>query len=136
MAARVIMTRWMHEGASFHESVYQAHRDFGVGMRDAVVLAERAYRGGGIARDVCYLRGWLRVRAMVQDKPEALDLLRMGRVGCDDLATLQRLLAEGNARPPCYLPSLSVSLRATAVGTNAEISPPSFLTSFTRLDAT
>ena len=136
MAARVVIARWMHEGASFHESVYRLHRDSGVEIDDAVVLAERAYRGGGIARDVCYLRGWLRVRAAVRTQPEVFDLLRLGRVGVDDISTLKRLFADGLVRPPCYLPNLSVSLAATAVGTSAEMSPPSLLTSLTRLDAT
>ena len=136
LAMRVLAARWLHEGASYPESVARLMREFGAAPTTAVVVAERTYRGGGVARDVCYLRGWLRVRAAVQAEPDAARLLQAGRVGVADLPWLRDLKSRGILRDSPYRPSLVASLRATGSGTNSETSPPSFLTSLTRLEAT
>lgn len=139
-AARVWVTDRMHAGARFGDVARDLVRQFAFSARDAIALGERAYRGGGVARDAAYLRGWLRVRRALNAGEATIDELRIGRVGLDDLETLRELIAMGELRPPVYCPdlsrSLSRSLGATAVGTNASTFPPSFAASLTKFDET
>ncbi len=139
LAARVLTTDWVHQGASFGEAALSLHKDFGFPAARAITLCERAYRGGGVARDVVYLRSWLRVRRTLRTAPNTLDRLRLGKLGLDDLAEVEWLARERwLTLRPAYLPSLSLakSLTSTGVGTNLETSPPSLQTSLQRLDET
>ena len=81
LAARVLATDGMHRGASFGEIARLLHLDHGFRPAHAIAIAERAYRGGGVARDVGYLAGWLRVRSAILARDVTLDELRSGRVG-------------------------------------------------------
>ena len=47
---------------------------------EAIGIAERAYRGGGVARDAGYLLGCLRVHAAVTSGAAKLEELQLGRV--------------------------------------------------------
>ncbi|HJL20019.1 MAG TPA: DUF1704 domain-containing protein [Sandaracinaceae bacterium LLY-WYZ-13_1] len=136
VAARVLATDRMHQGAPFGDTARWLHAELGFSAPDAIAVAERAYRGGGVARDVGYLRGWLRVRTSIAAGETSIDFLRIGRVGLDAARALPRLLEAGLARPPRYRPSLSRSLAATPAGTSLETSPPSVAASFTMLEET
>ena len=105
-------------------------------VAETVALCERAFRGGGVARDVVYLRGWLRVRAALAAREATVDEVRWGRVGVADVPALRALAEAGWLRPPPYTPSLARSLRSTEGGTRLETSPPSLVTSLTRFEAT
>lgn len=91
LAARVVATDRMHAGASFGETALSLTRDLGLPPDLAVVTTERAYRGGGVARDTAYLRGVLRIRAALARGEASLDELRTGRVSLDALPTLRTL---------------------------------------------
>ncbi len=136
IAARVLATDRMHRGASFGETARWLHGDRGFSAIDAVSIAERAYRGGGVARDAGYLSGWLAVRAAIAEGTTTLDALRSGRVGLEVAEQLPELVAAGLARVPRYRPSLARSLSATEGGTSLDTSPPSMAASFTMLEET
>ena len=136
IAARVLATDRMHDGARFGETARWLCDDHGFGVTDAVGVAERAYRGGGVARDVGYLGGWLRVRAAIEGGDTSIDFMRVGRVGIEVAKALPELVDAGLARWPRYTPSLVESLRATEGGTSWETSPPSVAASFTMLEET
>lgn len=136
LAARVLAADRMHSGARFGETARWLHREHGFSAADAIGLAERAYRGGGIARDVGYLRGWLEVRAAILARETSVDHLRAGRVGLDVARALPAIIATGLARPPRYRPSLALSLAATEAGTSCETSPPSVAASLTMFEET
>lgn len=136
LAARVVAAECMHEGATFHETARLLVDEHGFEPADAVTIGERAYRGGGVARDVSYLAGWLRVRAAVGASEATIADLQLGRVSLAELPTLRALQAGGLVRPPVYRPSLSRSLRSTHSGTSFQTSPPSDAASFTRFEAT
>ena len=140
LAARVWITARLHDGARFGDSVRELHRVHGFEPTEAVALGERAYRGGGVARDACYLRGWMNVRGAVGTGEVRLDELRSGKVGVADVPALRGLLAAGVIRPPLYrpetpkgtapvaaqpTPSFLRSAVATVEGTSASTSPPS-----------
>lgn len=136
IAARVWVTKQMHEGMSFRDAVLTLHGEMAFSAVDAVTLGERAFRGGGIARDACYLRGWRRVRQSIQSGEGSIDTLRCGRVATRDVLTLEALRKRGLACRSTYEPSLSRSLAATGWGTSAWTSPPSLAASLMILDET
>lgn len=99
LAARVVATDRMHAGATFGETALALHRELGLPADIAVVTAERAYRGGGVARDAGYLAGYLRVRAALERHEATLDELRQGRVSVAALPALRALRTEPTHRP-------------------------------------
>ncbi len=138
LAARVLATDMVLRGADFGQVVRVMREEHGFSPEETVALAERACRGGGVARDAGYLMGLLRVRRCVERRGEreALQGLRSGRVAVSAWPLLEALRAEGLWRPPPYRPSFSRSLAATQLGTSLETSPPRAATSLTSPDAT
>ncbi|MGE0789018.1 MAG: tyrosine/phenylalanine carboxypeptidase domain-containing protein [Sandaracinaceae bacterium] len=136
IAARVLATDRMHDGARFGETARWLKDEHGFSPEDAIGVVERAYRGGGVARDAGYLAGWLAVREALATNETSFDALRMGRVGLTVAKRAPELLTMGLARPSRYRPSLAPSLFATAGGTSFETSPPSVAASFTMLEET
>ncbi len=136
LAARVVAADLMHDGASFHDAAAHLAREHAFVVEDAVAITERAYRGGGIARDVGYLRGYLRVRAALETGKTTLDELRMGKVSLEALPAVRHFRELGLARSAVYRPSLARSFGATGLGTSFETSPPSFVTSLQSPEAT
>ncbi len=136
IASRVLATDRMHHGAPFGDTARWLYRDHGFSAPDAIGVAERAYRGGGVARDAGYLRGWLLVRAALEAGETSVDDMRAGRVGLDVARDLPALIEAGLARVPRHRPSLERSLLPTDGGTSLETSPPSFAASFTMLEET
>lgn len=136
IAARVWITKQMHEGMTFRDAVLTLHGEMDFSAADAITLGERAYRGGGIARDACYLRGWLRVRKSIQSGEGSIDELRCGRVATRDILILRALRERGLASKATYEPSFSRSLAATGWGTSCWTSPPSLAASLMILDET
>ena len=136
LAARVMATVQLHGGASFGDTARMLLRDHGFSAQAAIAVAERAYRGGGVARDAGYLAGFLRVRRAIRRGDASLDELRRGRVSLTQVESLRALERVGLVQPPVYRPSLSLSRRLTFGGTKADTSPPSEAASFTMLELT
>lgn len=110
LAARVVACDLLHRGASFMETARHLHRDRGFTAESAVSLSERAHRGGGVARDVAYLEGWLRVESALARGESTLDELRIGRVGLGALPALRGLRASALVRAPKYTPPTLTAL--------------------------
>ncbi|HTU60392.1 MAG TPA: tyrosine/phenylalanine carboxypeptidase domain-containing protein, partial [Polyangiales bacterium] len=136
LAGRVLATRNMHAGASFGETARCLFRDHRFSATDAIAICERAYRGGGVARDVGYLSGYLRVRRALAQGDTTLDELRMGRVGLDALPELRALLAHGLLSPSTHRPNFSRSFLSTRSGTMPWRLPPSFAASLINVELT
>ncbi|MBX7193936.1 MAG: flavohemoglobin expression-modulating QEGLA motif protein [Sandaracinaceae bacterium] len=97
LAARVLATDLMHDGASFGDAARALVERAGLSSRVAITTAERAYRGGGVARDAGYLAGWLRVRGALARGEATIDELRAGRLGLAALPALRWAYAHGRA---------------------------------------
>ena len=136
LAGRVLATRSMHAGAAFGETARALHREHNFSVVEAIAISERAYRGGGVARDAGYLRGYLRVREALAGGLTTLDELRMGRVGLDALPELRALLAQGLLRPPAHRPNLTRSFFSTSAGTVPFRLPPSAAASLINVELT
>ncbi len=136
LAARVVATQWLYAGATFGDAARRLHREHRFGAPAAIAIAERTYRGGGVARDAGYLAGYLRVQRAVTSGQVEVDELRLGRVSVAAIPVLRSMLAAGWLRPACYRPSFSLSRRLTLGGTSADTSPPSDAASLTMLELT
>lgn len=136
LAARVVATVQLHDGASFGETARCLTRDHGFGPAAAVSIAERTFRGGGVARDAGYLAGFLRVRAAIAAGLTDVDELRRGRVSLSSIEPLRALEGAGLVQKACYRPSLALSRKLTLGGTRADTSPPSDAASLTMLELT
>ena len=93
LAARHAAVNAMWEGATFVDVVRLLIRDLGRPPRDAVLAAERAFRGGnaltpGLGRDRIYLEAFLRVRAHLAARPGDERVLASGTVSVDAIDTL------------------------------------------------
>jgi uncharacterized protein (TIGR02421 family) len=136
LAGRVLATRNMHAGAAFGETARTLYREHQFSAHDSIAICERAYRGGGVARDAGYLRGYLRVRQALAAGHTTLDGLRMGRVGVDALPELRALQAAGLVRAPVHRPNFSRSFFSTNSGTMPWRLPPSFAASLINVELT
>jgi len=132
----VVAADLMHRGASFTETARRLVREEGFGTAESVSIAERAYRGGGVARDVGYLLGWLRVHDALARGAATLDELRAGRLSLDALPEVRKLRAAGYARDASLRPNFSRSFLSTSSGTTPRKSPPSDAASLIRLELT
>ncbi len=94
LGGRYLAVRAMQRGTTFAETVHQLTRAHGVAARDAVVMAERAFRGSdgtfpGLGRERVYLTSYLRVRAHLERAPEDEAVLASGQVSLDALETIR-----------------------------------------------
>jgi uncharacterized protein (TIGR02421 family) len=139
LAGRILAADAMHAGATFAETVYRLGRNEGFGNAEAIAIGERAYRGGGVARDVAYLLGWLRVRRAVALGQASLNELHNGRVSLQALPAIRVLAEQGYVRGPLFrapVPNFARSFFSTKSGTMPRRSPPSEAASLIRLELT
>ena len=110
LALRVLACDWVHDGAGFVDIARRLRTSHGLSAPAALAIAERACRGGGVARDVAYLRGYLRVRSAI-DGGLSLDALRAGRISVGLARQLPRF-AELDIAPisPLRDPSIAIVL--------------------------
>lgn len=124
LAARVLATVSMHEGATFTAVARALHHDEGLAVEDAVAVTQRAFRGGGVARDTSYLLGFVRVSRAFQQGTATLDALRAGRLSLAALPHVAHLEKLGLARSSIYRPNLARSFFSTKLGTTPCKLPP------------
>jgi uncharacterized protein (TIGR02421 family) len=136
LAGRLLATHAMHAGVTFGDTARTLVKEHDFSAAAAVVLCERAFRAGGVARDAVYLTSWLRVRRAVDRGETNLGELQSGKVSLGALPELRRLAGDGRVSQPIYLSNLARSLGSTGAGTRSATFPPSLATSLTRLDAT
>lgn len=102
LAARVMAIHWMMSGQSFPEVFGELH-DRGFTRRQAFTTTLRVFRGGGLTKDVIYLRGLhelLRYLAAGHD----IEPLYVGKIGLPHIPFIQELRRRGIIAPPRILP--------------------------------
>jgi hypothetical protein len=116
LAARVVATDRMHAGSSFGETARHLSKDLALPTDVAITTAERAYRGGGVARDAGYLFGYVSVSAALAAGTATIDELRSGRVSLAALPTMRALLSAD--APPVELiqPAIDVVIKRVRRG--------------------
>jgi hypothetical protein len=136
LAGRVLATDMMHAGASFSDAAHTLHRVEHFTPVEAIGIAERAYRGGGVARDASYLLGYLRVHHAIASGSVTLDELRSGRLSVVAVPAMRALAAAGYGSTELLRPNFSRSFFATKSVTTPRTSPPSDAASLIRLELT
>jgi hypothetical protein len=94
LAARHRAVEAMLEGATFGDVVRLLVGSHGVGAADAVVVAERAFRGGdgtgpGLGRERVYLESFVRVRRHLDDHPDDEAVLACGQIAVDAIEVIR-----------------------------------------------
>ena len=127
LAARHWAVEAMHGGASFADVASALTAAHGLDAQEAVVVAERAFRGGdgshpGLGRERVYLESLVRVRRHLAARPHDDAVLASGQVAVDAVETLRPLLGASSRERCSETPvsgtakdaSMSVSRRSRA----------------------
>jgi uncharacterized protein (TIGR02421 family) len=101
-AGRVIAVASLCDDHTFRET-FDLLRHYRFSSEQAWLLAVRAHRGGGYAKDHVYLKGLLEIQEFVKNKGD-LKLLYTGIVGISHLKLINLLLEEKIMVEPKYLP--------------------------------
>ncbi|HEX2139275.1 MAG TPA: tyrosine/phenylalanine carboxypeptidase domain-containing protein [Woeseiaceae bacterium] len=104
LAARVVAERLLTDGASFadvFDTLRSRHRFSG---RAAFVITTRVFRGGGLTKDVVYLRGLRDLIAYLREG-HCIEHLFIGKFSLSELPALRKLREERQLVPPTLLPS-------------------------------
>jgi hypothetical protein len=94
LAARHLAALAVREGADWVETVRRSI-DLGFSPREAVRMAARVLRGGGLARELVYLPARGRVKSALESDPRLERWLERGRIGIDAARALQAFSAKG-----------------------------------------
>lgn len=103
IAARVTATALIRDGVGFTRTFSELHEEYGLPAQDAFEVALRADRGGGLTKDVVYLRGLIQLLAyLAEDHP--LEPLLSGKLALDHQESMQLLGEEGYSSSPAITP--------------------------------
>lgn len=103
LAARVLAVRRMIEGADFVEVFRELDRVYDFAQRTAFTVAMRVFRGGGLTKDVAYLRGLVGLLGYLREGGE-LDPLLVGKLGADHVPIIEELQWRNVLAPPPLRP--------------------------------
>jgi uncharacterized protein (TIGR02421 family) len=103
LAARVLATRAMLDGAGFMETFRLLRDDHGMSARSAFHVGARVHRAGGLAKDAIYLRGLLTVLDHV-GSGASLDPFWSGKIAVEHLPVVDELYDRGFLRRPPVTP--------------------------------
>lgn len=104
LAARVVAVRLLTEGAEFADVFDTLRSRHGFGGRPAFVITTRVFRGGGLTKDVVYLRGLRDLIAYLREGHD-FEHLFIGKFSLPELPALRKLRKEKRIVPPALLPS-------------------------------
>lgn len=105
LAARHLAVEAMDGGARFHDAVTAMVKEHGLGPREALLVAERAYRGGdgtsaGLGRERVYIESYVRIGDHLAKKPTDEGILTSGQVGLDSIPVLAPFVRKRTEPPP------------------------------------
>ena len=103
LAARVLATRHMIDGATFVDTYRQLDGLYGFDRRTAFTVAMRIYRGGGLTKDAVYLRGLRQMLEYLASKGEFEPLL-IGKIAFDHVPIVRELQWRNVLRDPPLSP--------------------------------
>ncbi len=103
-AGQVVGVRAAREGMSFRETYFHL-KETGIEDERAWRITVRAHRGGGLARDHIYLKGYLELKELFKHDRSDLPYLFAGKVNARDVGLVKRLIKDGVLRDLDYVPS-------------------------------
>jgi uncharacterized protein (TIGR02421 family) len=103
LAARVLAVHRMINGASFVEVFRELDRAHDFAQRAAFNITMRVFRGGGLTKDIVYLRGLVGVLAYLREGGE-LEPLLVGKLGPQHVPIVEELQWRKVLVPPPLRP--------------------------------
>lgn len=103
LAARVVAVRMLTDGFAFEET-FEAMCDYGFSTRTSFTITTRVFRGGGLTKDVAYLRG-LRDLMAYLGEGGPFEPLFLGKFSLSQVTSIRELANAGKLMPPKLLPS-------------------------------
>lgn len=103
IAGRVIAVHAMLNGADFNQTFDLLHHHHGIRPQRAFHIAARVHRGGGLAKDAIYLRGFRRVMEWVADGG-SLDPYWQAKIAPVHVPVMEQLATQGLVGPPRLTP--------------------------------
>jgi hypothetical protein len=105
LAARHLAVEAMDGGARFHENVTALVKEHGLSVRDAVLVAERTYRGGdgltpGLGRERIYLEAFIRVGEHLGTRATDEGILTSGQISIDAIPIVTPFVRRARATEP------------------------------------
>lgn len=123
LAGRVLAVDHLVGGAEFVETFRMLHDDHGFSQKTAYTIAMRVYRGGGLSKDMIYLRGLAGLLEQLSKGVPLLDLL-IGKIAIDDLDVIEELLWRKVLKPaplrPAYLDDPKAQARLQQITSTAD----------------
>jgi uncharacterized protein (TIGR02421 family) len=104
LAARVVAANQMILGATFVDTFRLLHFEHGFPQRIAYTITMRAYRGGGLTKDVVYLQGLVEVLDYFRNGG-SLEPLLVGKIAVDHVPLVRELQHRRILRPAPLRPS-------------------------------
>ncbi len=103
LAARVLAVHRMLDGADFVEVFRELDRAHDFEQRTAFSVTMRVFRGGGLTKDVVYLRGLVRLLSYLR-QGGSLETLITGKLGLEHVSIIEELQWRKILRPPPLRP--------------------------------
>jgi uncharacterized protein (TIGR02421 family) len=103
LAARVVAAAAMVGGASFVETFHELTTDYGFTPHGAFTITMRIFRGGGLTKDVLYLKGLDYLLAYLREHRD-LESLLVGKIALEDVPFIQELRRREIVHPPALQP--------------------------------
>jgi len=118
LAARVLAANMITEGAGFTEVFHELDDTYGFRQRTAFNITLRIFRGGGLLKDMVYLRGLIRLLEYL-GSGGAFEPLLLGKFGADHLPIIRELqwrkVLSAPSLKPRYLDNPEVTARLETV---------------------
>ena len=90
LAGRVIAAHRMADGASFIETFRTLNKDYGFPQRTSFIITTRVFRGGGLTKDIVYLRGLVNLLAFLKSNNEMAPLF-VGKIAENHIPLMKEL---------------------------------------------
>ena len=94
----------MADGASFVDTFNELKTRFAFTSRSAFIITTRVFRGGGLTKDVVYLRGLKRLLAYLREG-HPFEQLLIGKFSLSQIPAIRKLDAAGWLQAPKLVPA-------------------------------
>jgi uncharacterized protein (TIGR02421 family) len=103
IAARVIAVKSLTDRKSFKETFTLLVDEYGIGDSMAFLITMRSYRGGGLTKDIIYLRGFLNLMRYLKNGGD-LEPLFVGKMAVRHIPVIEELLRRKVLSPAMIRP--------------------------------
>ena len=103
LAARVVAAKRLTEGAAFEKVFRELNERHGFSLREAFTITMRVFRGGGLTKDACYLRGLTQVLRYLSTGGD-LETLLVGKIAVSHVNIIKELQWREVLAPPPLRP--------------------------------